>query len=58
MDELLERLRYLLNLPVTTTAEEIAAQLDKLKAQIGADAAATSVDLLAILAARTRPSRT
>ncbi|MGD9610778.1 MAG: phage protease [Desulfovibrionaceae bacterium] len=52
MDELLERLRYLLNLPVTTTAEEIAAQLDKLKAQIGADAAATSVDLLAILAGK------
>ena len=52
MDELLERLRWMLNLPVTTTAEEIMAQLDKLKAQIGADAAATSVDLLAILAGK------
>ncbi|MGE4539218.1 MAG: phage protease [Desulfovibrio sp.] len=52
MDELLERLRYMLNLPVTATAEEIAAQLDKLKAQIGADPAATSVDLLGILAGK------
>jgi len=52
MDELLERLRWMLNLPVTATAEEIAAQLDKLKTQIGADAAATSVDLLAILAGK------
>lgn len=37
MDELIERLRYLLNLPVTTTTEELVAQLDKLKAQIIAD---------------------
>ncbi|HML56528.1 MAG TPA: phage protease [Solidesulfovibrio magneticus] len=54
MDELLERLRWMLNLPVTATAEEIAAQLDKLKGMIGGegDAAATSVDLLAILAGK------
>jgi len=50
MDELLERLRWLLNLPITATAEEIVAQLDKLKAQLtGGDAAAASVDLLALL---------
>ncbi len=54
MDELLERLRWMLNLPVTTTAEEIMAQLDKLKGMIAAegDTAATSVDLLAILAGK------
>jgi phage I-like protein len=39
MDELLERLRYLLNLPLTTTTDEILAQLDKLKAMITASAA-------------------
>ena len=53
MDELLERLRWMLNLPVTTTAEEIMAQLDKLKGMIAAEGdAATSVDLLAILAGK------
>jgi len=53
MDELLERLRWMLNLPVTAAAEEISAQLDKLKGMIGgADAAAASVDLLAILAGK------
>jgi len=44
MDELLERLRYLLNLPLTSTPEEIAAELDKLKAMIAqSDTAATSL---------------
>ena len=38
MDELIERLVYLLNLPVTSTPQEIAAQLDKLKAALLADA--------------------
>jgi len=53
MDELMERLLYLLNLPVTTTPEEVMAQLDKLKTMLaGTDAAATSVDLLAILAGK------
>lgn len=45
MDELLERLRYLLNLPLTSTADEISAELDKLKAMIQsqqADAAAAA----------------
>ena len=40
MDELLERLRYLLNLPLTSTADEISAELDKLKVMIGATATA------------------
>lgn len=55
MDELLERLRWMLNLPVTATAQDIMAQLDKLKAMLGGEgeAAATDgaapVDLLALL---------
>ncbi|HEX7684359.1 MAG TPA: phage protease [Trinickia sp.] len=52
MNELLERLRHLLNLPVTATAEEIAAHLDKLKATIGESAtAAAGFSLTAHLAA-------
>ncbi len=35
-DDILERLRYLLNLPTLATTEEIVAELDKLKAQITA----------------------
>lgn len=34
MDELLEQLRWMLNLPISATAEEIMAELEKLKAQI------------------------
>lgn len=50
MDELLERLRWMLNLPVAATKEEVIAQLDKLKDQLsGGDAAAASVDLLTLL---------
>lgn len=50
MDELLERLRWMLNLPVAATKEEVIAQLDKLKDQLsGGDEAAASVDLLALL---------
>ncbi|EGY27099.1 protease (I) and scaffold protein [Desulfovibrio sp. A2] len=55
MEELLERLRWMLNLPVTATAQDIMAQLDKLKAMLGGEgeAAATDgaapVDLLALL---------
>lgn len=54
MDELLKRLRFLLNLPVAATAEEVTALLDKLKGQVApeGEAAATSVDLLAILAGK------
>jgi phage I-like protein len=53
MDELLEQLRWMLNLPVGSTAQEIMAQLDKLKSQIaaeGADTAAATFDLAKYLA--------
>lgn len=55
MDELLERLRWMLNLPVTATAGEVIAQLDKLKGMLApgaeGEAAATAdpVDLVALL---------
>lgn len=56
MDELLERLRWMLNLPVTATAAEVIAQLDKLKTMLGGEgeAAATEqpVNLLALLTAK------
>lgn len=48
MDELMERLCYLLNLPLTTTKEEMQAQLDKLKGLL--DQAATTVAASAELA--------
>jgi phage I-like protein len=35
VDELLERLCYMLNLPLTTTKEEMIAQLDKIKTMMG-----------------------
>jgi phage I-like protein len=47
MDELLERLRWMLNLPITATAEEISGELDKLKTQIGgADGSTTGLSAL------------
>lgn len=53
MEELLERLRWMLNLPITATSAEIVAELDKLKAQLAGEgeAAATFVmpGLMAIL---------
>ncbi|MBI4804457.1 MAG: phage protease [Desulfovibrio sp.] len=49
-EDLAERLRWMLNLPVTATAQEIIAELDKVKTQLGGEAAAsTGVDLVAIL---------
>ncbi|HMW55135.1 MAG TPA: phage protease [Accumulibacter sp.] len=39
MDELIDRLRYFLNLPITATASDCVAELQKLIDQIGADAA-------------------
>ena len=44
MDELLERLRWMLNLPVTATAQDIMAQLDKLKAMLGGEGEAAATD--------------
>lgn len=49
MNELMERLCYMLNLPLTTTAEEMAVQLDKLKAMLTSAQAATTVDLIAYI---------
>lgn len=53
MDELLERLQWLLNLPVGATAEDVIAQLQKLIDQLKGDGtAAASFDLAAHLAAQ------
>lgn len=49
MDELLKRLRWLLNQPATATAEDVIAALDKLKGQLSGGDAAASVDLPALL---------
>ncbi|MBN3779928.1 hypothetical protein G3O06_20540 [Burkholderia sp. Ac-20345] len=52
MDELLERLRYLLNLPLTATAQEIGAELDKVKVMLNegnTNTAAASVSLIGTL---------
>lgn len=43
-EELLERLRWLLNMPEGSTAEDIAAQLDKIKSQLGTAAASFSLE--------------
>lgn len=51
-DELIERLIYMLNLPVTSTPAEIAAELDKVKAMITA-ADGTTAGLSALLSAKT-----
>lgn len=52
MDELLERCRWLLNLPITATAEEVSAELQKLIDQLkgGNAQAAASFDLAKYLA--------
>lgn len=51
MDELLEQLRWLLNLPLTSTQADIMAELDKLKAMIGGSAEnAAATSLLTVLA--------
>lgn len=51
LDELLERLRYLFNLPTLATIDEIVAQMDKAKALLGTQSAATS--LLDLIDAKT-----
>lgn len=52
MKELLERLRYMLNLPTLATPEELIAELQKLIAAISQakGTAATSIDVMALLA--------
>jgi phage I-like protein len=50
MDELLEQLRWLLNLPVGATADDIKAQLQKLMDQLGGQEAAASFDLSKFIA--------
>jgi phage I-like protein len=52
-EELLERLRYMLNLPTLSTVDEVMAELDKLKAAIQADStAAAGISLGDLLAAK------
>lgn len=50
MEELLERLRWMLNLPITATADDITVELNKLIDQLsaGEGTAAASVDLVAL----------
>lgn len=51
-DEILERLRYLLNLPTLATVEEILGELDKLKAKLSAapvDTASQRASLVTLL---------
>ncbi len=55
MDELLEQLRWMLNLPVGSTAQDVLAQLQKLADLIKSDGTATaaaSFDLVAYLGAQ------
>ncbi|WP_314140424.1 phage protease [Buttiauxella noackiae] len=54
MDELLERLRWMLNLPITSNQDDIIAELNKLIDQLsnGQGTAAASVSLLDILSQR------
>lgn len=60
LDELLERLRYLFNLPTLATVEEIKAQMDKLRTLMDSapteTAAASSI--LTILESKTMPEKT
>ncbi|HBC7419275.1 TPA: phage protease [Serratia marcescens] len=44
MDDLLERLQWLLNLPVGANAADVIAQLDKIKSQLGEAAAGFSLE--------------
>ena len=45
-EELMERLRYLLNLPLTTTPEEMLTELDKLKAMLAGEGQAVAATSL------------
>lgn len=52
LDDLMERLRYLLNLPLTTTPQEMVAQLDKLKTMIAPQNGMAATSLIDVLAAK------
>lgn len=52
MDDLRERVLYLLNLPVTTTDAELLAALDKLKAMLSSDGSTAATSLFDALADR------
>lgn len=61
MNDLMERLCYLLNLPLTTTPEEMSVQLDKLKGMLTTDpamAAASITGLGPFVAALARQAET
>lgn len=50
MEELLEQLRWMLNLPLSATQDDVIAELNKLRDKLsGGDTAAASVNLLQIL---------
>ena len=51
MDELLDRIRYFLNLPITATAAEAAAELQKLIDQLAGDGMANAAEVAARIAA-------
>lgn len=52
VDEILEQLRWMLNLPLSATADDVKAELEKLIAKLtnGQGTAATSIDLVAFTA--------
>jgi phage I-like protein len=57
LDELLERLRYLFNLPTLATVEEIKAQMDKLRTLMDATPTETAAasSMITILESKTMP---
>jgi phage I-like protein len=57
LDELLERLRYLFNLPTLATVEEVKAQMDKLRTIMDATPTETAAasSIITILEAKTMP---
>lgn len=52
LSELMERLCYLLNLPITTTPEEMRPELDKLKAMLGEGQTVAAASLPELIAAQ------
>lgn len=56
VDEILEQLRWMLNLPLSATADDVKAELEKLIAKLtnGQGVAAASVDLMAFVSTSTQ----